>query len=326
MVKFYSFLTLALLGLSACPLPAYAIVIAAGNPNSNAVSFGQSVDGINLAGVVAIISSDGGCSGSLLSDGFSILTAGHCVTTAFGAPVATNITVFFRNASGFTAESVSNVQVDPSYTGDSTQGGDLAVLTLSQAAPSTAVGYSLFAGSLPVSTPLVIAGYGYGGTGSTGADSATYPFGTLRAGENEYEGDGQEIFGWSSSLAIGQFVDSALASTNVLGVADPYIASDEVDISHGDSGGPTFYNGQLVGVHDLGICVSAANPADCAVPPAENASNNSYFGDLFADNSVAANLNFIENAEIPEPGTAALLLCGLLFSLQLRRRKAGNSR
>ena len=64
--------------------PLRAIVVASGDPNSSSVvvAYNQVVDGVNLNGVVELDTSSGvGCSGSLLSDGYSILTAGHCVAS-----------------------------------------------------------------------------------------------------------------------------------------------------------------------------------------------------------------------------------------------------
>jgi hypothetical protein len=114
-----SICAITLIGLFSGPLR--AIVVAGGDPNSSSVVVGynQSVDGVNLSSVVEVTSSIGSCSGSLLSDGSSILTAGHCVTSAYGSPIATNITVYFMGSSGMVAESVSNVQVDPGFTGNS---------------------------------------------------------------------------------------------------------------------------------------------------------------------------------------------------------------
>lgn len=309
---------------AACP--AHAIVTEV-NDTASDVTWGDVVDGVNFSGVVEISDSSNGttyeCSGSLLSDGYSILTAGHCVTTAYGASTYTNIVVTFMGPNGAVSETVSNVEVDPGYTGDSTQGSDLAILTLSQQAPSFAVGYSLYSDpSLVSGTPLILAGYGLSGDGTTGADGS---FGTLQEGTNEYVENGSAASGgsWSSQLMIGQFYDPCNSSTNVLGVAHPYsgttgrdactAASTEVDISPGDSGGPTFYDGEIVGVHDLGVCETDVTTGDCAEPPAEGSANNSYYGDLFADTSVANNLTFIEDAEVPEPRTFALL--GLGFAL-----------
>jgi hypothetical protein len=143
----------------------------------------------------------------------------------------------------------------------------------------------------------------------------------LRAFENEYGGNGQDVFGWSSQLLIGQFYDST-PTTNALGMANPYDASDEVDISCGDSGGPSFYDGEIVGVHDLIICSSTVSePSSCTGPPSENILNDPYFGKMFADTSVADNSTFIEDAEVvPEPAACSLVPLGLTVAGFLRRR------
>jgi hypothetical protein len=57
-----------------------------------------------------------------------------------------------------------------------------------------------------------------------------------------------------------------------------------------------------------------------------NANNNSYFGQLFADTSVAANIDWITAQTAPEPGTVLLFGTGLgLIALRVRRRTRGNS-
>jgi len=305
------------LGLLACASPAFAIVTAGDDPNAGLVSYGETVDGVNLSGIVEITSSIGGCTGSLLTGGLSILTAGHCVSTGYGSPIATGITVYFQSSGGMVAATVLSVQVDPGYTGDSTQGSDLAILTLTQPAPSYDIGYSLYTSTAIPTSSVLLAGYGYGGDGDTGANSAGYPFGTLREGSNVFEGDGADFFGWSSQLLVGQLfqpcdsISQSTCPTNALDVSNPYWSSDESITSHGDSGGPAFYDGQIIGVTDLGICLtSSSDSSDCATPPSVNASNDSYFGEMFADTSVADNLDFIEG--VPEPGTIALMICALV--------------
>ena len=310
----------------ACVSPVFAIVTAGTDPNADTVTYGQTAFGANLTGIVEITSSIGGCTGSLLSGGLAILTAGHCVTSAYGAPIATGITVYLQSASGMIPYTVSSVQVDPGYVGgDSTLGADLAVLQLSTPAPSFDIGYSLYTSSSIPSTPVVLAGYGYGGTGNTGADSSNYPFGTLRAGENIFEGTGAQYFGWSSSLLVGQFYNGQ-SSTNVLGVAHPYFSADEVSSSHGDSGGPALYNGYIIGVTDLGICASSSSTGDCSMPPSVNAANDAYFGEMFAYTSVDANLAFIQSAQgVPEPGTFAMAVAALGIVISRHRRNANKT-
>lgn len=298
--------------LLACP--AWAIVITTGDPNSSAYTVGyqETVGGINLSGVVTVTSSIGGCTGSLLGDGYSILTAAHCVTS--GSGLATGITASFQGASGSVPFSVDLTSVDPAYTGDATLGGDLAVLRLSAEAPTWATRYSLFTGT-PSTSPILLAGYGLSGVGTTGA---TLGYGTLRAGTNEYVTTGTS-FGWSSTLLMGQFYDSAISTTNALSAAHPYSAADEVMIAHGDSGGPSFYAGSIVGVHDLLVCVSVTS--DCSQPPSISPTLNSYFGQIFADVSVSGNVSWIDAQLVPEPGTMVLLSPVALFLCRRRRRK-----
>jgi Trypsin-like peptidase domain len=308
-----------------CAWPVSAIVVA--DPSTDptytgVLSYGDTAYGINFSGVVQVTGPDGGCSGSLLSDGVHILTAGHCVLGA----TAPGLTVTFQGPSGPVGATVSSFQTE--YAGDPTLGTDVAVLTLSQPAPSFAARYSVYDGATPLSTQLVLAGYGYGGTGAAGSDGV---YGTLREGTNEYEGDGYDFFGYSYNLLVGEFYDSSTPSTDVLGCewnpiyfnacssATPYTANDEADIGFGDSGGPTFYDGQIIGIHDLVGCASPADSSVCSIPPSEGTVNNSYFGQIFADVSAPASLGYIEGVEgIPEPGTAALALGAVVFMICLR--------
>ena len=294
-------------------------MVASGNPNSSSVVVGynQVIDGVNLNGVVELVTSDGiGCSGSLLSDGYSILTAGHCVTSSYGSSVPGSISVYFPGQNGFVADTATTYYVDPGWTGDATQDGDLAVLRLNQAAPSSAIRYSLFTG-IPTTSPILMAGYGWSGTGTTGGCPTSnyeptctqaYPFGTLRQGENRYDYLGS-AFGWSANLLMGDF-DNGTDTNNALGSTDSDI-HNEVDISHGDSGGPSFYDGEIIGVHDLIACFSATSSSPCTDPPSVSPYNNSYFGQIFADTSVSGYASWIESEEVPEPASCSLVLLGL---------------
>jgi len=172
-----------------------------------------------------------------------------------------------------------------------------------------------------------MAGYGIGGTGETGGSTA---FGTLRVGTNDYVETGKTFNStWSAGLYVGEFYDDSSAltdlpgktynSTNALGSADPnpYDASDEVDISSGDSGGPSFYEDEIVGVHDLGICLGSSS---CNMPPSLSSSNDSYFGEMYADTSVAANATWIDAQFVPEPASIVLFGLGLAILVAGKRR------
>lgn len=301
--------------------PLHGIVVIAGNDPNASILKGNNdfFNGMNMSGVVMVTTNFGSCSGAVIGD-FSVLTAGHCVGSAFGAGFYNNPQVTFVGPSnngpftgGYDVVGVSSIAVDPLWNGDPALGGDLAVVHLSQIAPSYATRYSLYTGlALPATSPIVMAGFGLSGTGATGADSATYDFGNLRAGTNEYVTTGANaLFGWSANLLIGQFYDVLHPSTNALGVTGPYSSNNEVDIAHGDSGGPSFYNGQIIGVHDIGDCLSASSSGPCLDPPSISTVENSYYGQLFGDVSVAGNLAFIEAQLAPEPASAVLTLLGL---------------
>jgi hypothetical protein len=313
---------LVLLGiLLCCARPTHAIVVRAGvDPNSVVIPGDNDFFGaLSMSGVVVVTTSFGSCSGALIGD-FSVLTAGHCVTSAFGAGLYDHPQVTFLQPGGGTIRDVSSVAVDPLWTGSFSLGGDLAVMQLSQAAPASATRYSLYTGmALPTSSPIVLAGFGLSGTGNTGANG--YAFGYLRAGTNEYAVTGAS-FGWSSNLLIGQFYDVNNPSTNALGLTSPYSSGDEVTTAFGDSGGPTFYNGQIIGVHDVLICLTPKDSETCSTPPSVSIYNDSFYGELWGDVSVAGNAAFIEG--VPEPRPAVLMLLGLSLAGWRRLRSRGN--
>lgn len=272
---------------------ASAIVISTGSQSDYLSPFNAMVgNGVTANGVVLVSIGNAGCSGSLISPD-QVLTAGHCIVGSGGS-------VSFLGASGTVTVPIASAVVDPQYTssgGDSTKGNDLAVVTLSSNAPSFATVYSIYTGSYTFGTTVELVGYGETGTGITGAQGGT--FGTRYQGSNDYVETGA-VLGYSSNILVGRFLNPATG----LAVAN------EVDIAPGDSGGPSFFDGQIIGVHDFLICSAA--PCD------------SKYGELFGDTSVgaAANFSFIEGQIAPEPSTVATVGFVCLALAAFRTRKA----
>ena len=166
--------SLVLLGILLCyAWPAHAIVVRTGvDPNSVVIPGDNDFFGaLSMSGVVEVTNNVESCSGALIGN-FSVLTAGHYVTSAFGAGLYTHPQVTFLVPGGYVVQDVSSIAVDPTWNGDFSLGGDLAVMQLSQAAPASATRYSLYTGmALPTSSPIVLAGFGLSGTGTTGANA-----------------------------------------------------------------------------------------------------------------------------------------------------------
>ncbi|MBU1220764.1 trypsin-like serine protease [Myxococcota bacterium] len=110
----------------------------------------------------------GACSGTLITSRH-VLTAGHC------AAAPQNLQVYFGNSVNtfYDARNVSVVTVHPQYNADNVT-NDIAVLTLSQAAPTSITPIPALPPSLAItnsdvnSTPLQYVGFGVTETGSSG--------------------------------------------------------------------------------------------------------------------------------------------------------------
>jgi hypothetical protein len=267
------------------------------NPANHTVAPPSFFDG------VAILSLGGkGCSGSLIAGTSLVLTAAHCVSDDYGNIIsASSASAGFDSMSGHQQFGALSISVAPGWNGDFESGYDLALIRLSGV--PTVAGYSLYLGDYTGGT-VVLAGYGVSGYGATGIDRDAYPFGTLRWGTNSYEVV-WDIPGYPWGF---DFDDGVHNTFGTLGTG-----TNEVLIVPGDSGGPTFYNGRIIGVHSfygrMGTC--------CDIDGIINGT----FGEIGGDTRVAAYADWL-NTQIPEPGPAALAGLGLavlLAAARLRR-------
>ena len=293
------------------------------------------------------------CTGSLLPDRKSILTAAHCVSNGAGTGVPVSTTAFFYDGVGpadiaYTQTPLETVSrqvgtyfVNPDYTGEVIDQNDIAILRLTQKAPDFARGFELASAADLTSAGFNV--YGLGRRGSSGNTGATFGTTRLRQGLNEIDfalGDaafggfftdrdanGEGFFGFADygQSVISDF-DNGLAANDascLLGDAfgtaqfcDLGRGLNEVGVAGGDSGGPSFIDGKLALVTSYGLSFGT-NFGDIG------GGLNSSFGEFSGFVPVAIHLGFIA-AAVPEPGTWAMLIAGFgLTGAVMRRQRKG---
>lgn len=294
------------------------------------------------------------CSGSLLPDRVSILTAAHCVTDSsptLAQPMATTVffyggpnvdTQVYNKPAGVVTSAVSGIFVNPLYTGAVIDDNDVAVLRMGNAAPSFAQSYNLYNGTLEGQV-FSIAGYGQRGTSGTGG--ATLGAGVLRQGNNRFDYSwGDAAFGGAFTAELGPLdlighswvsdFDSGLAANDtgclvvsaITGLTGSRycnlgVGAREVSTAGGDSGGPQFIGGQIAAVASYGLTFIGLGDVDCLDNP--TCKLNSTFGEFNGFAPVYHNLAFIQASllAVPEASRSAMLLLGLAaIGLAVRRR------
>ncbi len=302
-------------------------------------------------GTVAIIMEYGPdnafiCSGSLMADRRSILTAGHCVSGGAGTANPLRTTAYFYNGTDpdYTmtgadsiAVTISDYFVNSGYTGEVIDQNDIAVLRLSQSAPLFATGYELFTGNASGQNFNVtgVGGRSDGG-GAVGNNLGT---GRKRQGDNLFDfALGDDAIGGRFDPILsenGATIDNVLISDFDNGLADndascivtravgitggrycnPGRGATEAMTAGGDSGGASFIDGKVAAVTSFGLTFkSGFGDIDDTL--------NSSFGEFGGYVSTAYHANWINSvlAPIPEPGTWALMLTGFAMTgIALRR-------
>ena len=291
------------------------------------------------------------CSGSLLPDRVSLLSAAHCFTPSDTSGALLSTTAFFYGGTvpdtvvpfnpASTAVPVANVFLHPQYTGEVIDQHDIAVLRLADPAPSFATAYGL--ASVTDLTGLDFNTAGYGGRsnagGSVGVNRQT---GILRQGDNRYDfrfGDEDFNGGWADSQGLGLDLSitglvfladfdngqSAQDSTCLVGAAfslsgskycDLGRGASEANTAGGDSGGPQFDNDfNILSVTSFGLSFGTSfGDIDSEL--------NSSWGEFSGFAPIYPNLSFIEaNLNMPAtPVPGPLPIGGVVVMLQLRRR------
>jgi len=244
-----------------------------------------------FSGTVGLLMGGFVCSGTLLSDRQTILTAAHCVrgvsdtgVTAFFRDPGSGVDVqFYYGGPGYTTQGSSNVFINAAYTGDVLDHNDIALVRLASLAPVHAASYDLF--TAPSLRGLDATITGYGSTSSVGGTvgvNVANPnrLGWFRNGDNKLDFRlGETEFGtvWSSifSEPFSQISHSYLfdfdngrtandtacrttQAANFGGIPGTIFCNlgtgaREVGIAGGDSGGGSFINGKVATVNSYGL-------------------------------------------------------------------------
>ena len=317
------------LGLLAVP-DALAIIVNGSNPDDPMYS------GSAYTGVVRVYTDNSYCTGALFGPSRAyVLTAAHCVVNADGStkftPGSSYVGIDGAKSIGL-VDYISAAYVAPGYAGSSNgYANDIAVVKLQDLAPSDAATYSLYTSTDEIGKDVTIVGHGVGGTGTTGPDpnyGASAELRGRRMGTNTYDLLASSLGGTDNTHVVWDF-DNGTNAQNALSLYGSSLGdgSSEVTIAGGDSGGPSFFNGLIIGVHSYSECfTTAAAPTSCVSPPDIAATidgPHDTYGELAADTRVSLYadsflLPFVNS--VPEPGTWAMMGAGTLVLIAGARR------
>lgn len=314
------------------------------------------------SGVVTLIMDYGAagsfiCTGTLLPDRVSILTAAHCVSEGTASrPIST--TVYFPNtdpegipAGGVNAgsRSVTRYAVHPSYTGEVIDQNDVAVLRMDAPAPASARAYSLFNPATLTGAQFNVAGYGQrsavgGAVGTGGTPPQALGAGRLRQGLNRYD------FRFGDAGFDGFFTDRDAAGDNFFGKAEvefSYVSDFDNGLAANDAScriaGALGLAGAQFCNRGLGADEVTTAGGDSGGPQFVDGQVagitsyglsfgtgfgdiltglNSSFGEFSGAVPVYIHTGFIEASMVPEPATVVLMMTGLAgLGIVARRRR-----
>jgi len=284
------------------------------DPSNNEVFSTDPHDGVAK---LSLTRDDGtfGCSGTLANDRQHVITAAHCVADDNGNFILNSGSATFEG--NFESITIlldhTNSVSHPSYDGDFIKGNDIAILKLATPVPVQIPGINHATSGSAVGNVVDKYGYGLSGYFSSGTDSSAYPFGTERSGQNKYDAFADTMYvalGLTSGVdfvpqAVYQFdSDDGNSSHDAFGfffgITDFGLGNNEVMSASGDSGGPTIFNGELVGVTSYGITLQYTNKqtSDCTKQRGSPVLDSSC-GEFAGDTRVSHYADFIASVLTP---------------------------
>jgi hypothetical protein len=330
---------------------AQSLVSAAGNVNTDPRYQTPVSPAYNGVGSVHINTTAGTfiCTGSLLSDGQTVLTAGHCVSHFPGTILSMSVD-FYPNGSTPVNIAATNWFAKAEYSGHVIDENDIGVIHLNRVADANITRYSLYTGTAE-NQGFQFVGFGNRGSNGAGATSgAGFALSSRRTGYNLFDitlGDSRfncpanspycaegENFWYDPDAATGHvlFTDFDNGSTGLLsndgmcflGNFDQQMqigttecnagrGLDEALSAGGDSGGPGFINGQIASVTSFGLTFGTYNNGPGTGPWGDiDASLNSSFGEYAGFTDVAYQAQWVTANLVPEPSSMVLTASGLI--------------